>query len=92
MLVVPMVAAAVATAAGPSAAADSIDLENKCLECAGIGIVPCEKPKLAIEKHEEAQQLLIGVMHGQQITLRWPACCSHLVCMVYSFVPSFCTP
>eukprot|EP00878_Enallax_costatus_P016486 GHUV01017293.1.p1 GENE.GHUV01017293.1~~GHUV01017293.1.p1 ORF type:complete len:122 (+),score=19.04 GHUV01017293.1:157-522(+) len=44
MLVVPMVAAAVATvgSAGPAQAAEPMDLENKCLECAGIGIVPCE--------------------------------------------------
>jgi hypothetical protein len=40
MLVVPMVAAA-AAAAGSAQAAD-VDLENKCLECAGIGIVPCK--------------------------------------------------
>jgi hypothetical protein len=40
MLVVPMVAAA-AAAAGAAQAAD-VDLENKCLECAGIGIVPCK--------------------------------------------------
>lgn len=42
MMVVPMVAAAVAGAAGAAQAADAIDLENKCLECAGIGITPCE--------------------------------------------------
>jgi hypothetical protein len=35
-----MVAAA-AAAAGAAQAAD-VDLENKCLECAGIGIVPCK--------------------------------------------------
>ncbi|WIA30505.1 hypothetical protein OEZ86_000589 [Tetradesmus obliquus] len=39
MLVVPMVAAV--AAAGAAQAAD-VDLENKCLECAGIGITPCD--------------------------------------------------
>ncbi|KAF8068443.1 PSA2 [Scenedesmus sp. PABB004] len=44
MLVVPaaLVAAASAAAPGAGEAAEGMDLENKCLECAGIGITPCD--------------------------------------------------
>lgn len=41
-MVVPFAAAAVAGVTGSAQAADAIDLENKCLECAGIGITPCD--------------------------------------------------
>eukprot|EP00775_Hariotina_reticulata_P002310 gene2310-2618_t len=41
MLVLPL-AAAVATASPKAQAADDMDTESTCLECAGIGIVPCD--------------------------------------------------
>lgn len=42
MLVVPMLAAAGAAASGAQAADEMTNLDDTCLECAGIGIVPCE--------------------------------------------------
>jgi len=43
VVAVPMMAAAAAAAAMPAEAADAgIDTENKCRECMGIGIVPCD--------------------------------------------------
>jgi hypothetical protein len=41
MLVLPLVAT-VATASSQAQAADEMEAESSCLECAGIGIVPCE--------------------------------------------------
>eukprot|EP00879_Flechtneria_rotunda_P020271 GHRR01021319.1.p4 GENE.GHRR01021319.1~~GHRR01021319.1.p4 ORF type:complete len:141 (+),score=46.78 GHRR01021319.1:1122-1544(+) len=41
MMVLPVVAAAAAGTVQSAQAAGSTDLDNRCLECAGIGIVPC---------------------------------------------------
>eukprot|EP00879_Flechtneria_rotunda_P032305 GHRR01035487.1.p2 GENE.GHRR01035487.1~~GHRR01035487.1.p2 ORF type:complete len:202 (+),score=66.45 GHRR01035487.1:1122-1727(+) len=42
MMVLPVVAAAAAGTVQSAQAAGSTDLDNRCLECAGIGIVPCD--------------------------------------------------
>lgn len=43
VLIAPLAAAAAAAAAGPARADIApVDADNKCLECAGIGIVPCD--------------------------------------------------
>jgi hypothetical protein len=42
MMVVPLMAAAAAGVPNAQAADEFVNMEDTCLECAGIGITPCE--------------------------------------------------
>lgn len=72
MLVVPLVAAAAAGAAGAAApgaqaAGEMPSMDDTCLECAGIGIVPCEwgaqRAACACSLVKDAQVPLLDSLH-----------------------------